>query len=109
MREDASRGGLSIIRGEGATERIDSGKRTMASYEPCLARVLEILGALGKAKTTITEASDLAGELGLSSIDVMEVIEQVEDEFDISFPLNSLSGIHTVSDLAREITRLSTS
>ena len=52
---------------------------------------------------------DLAGELGLSSIDVMEVIEQVEDEFDISFPLNSLSGIHTVSDLAREITRLSTS
>ena len=51
----------------------------------------------------------LAGELGLSSIDVMEVIEQVEDEFDISFPLNSLSGIHTVSDLAREIMRLSTS
>jgi len=79
----------------------------MASYEPCLARVLEILGALGKAKSTITEDSDLAGELGLSSIDVMEVIEQVEDEFDISFPLNALSDIRTVSDLARQIARLS--
>ena len=79
----------------------------MASYESCLARVLEMLGSLGKAKTTITEGSDLAGELGLSSIEVMEVIEQVEDEFDISFPLNALSDIRTVSDLARQIARLS--
>ena len=81
----------------------------MASYEPCLARVLEILGSLGKAKTTITEGSDLAGELGLSSIDVLDVIEQVEDEFDIPLPLNSLSAIRTVNDLAREIARLSAS
>lgn len=79
----------------------------MASYESCLAGVLEMLGSLGKAKTTITEGSDLAGELGLSSIEVMEVIEQVEDEFDISFPLNALSDIRTVSDLARQIARLS--
>ena len=39
----------------------------------------------------------------------MEVIEGVEDEFDISFPLNALSDIRTVSDLAREIERLSAS
>lgn len=81
----------------------------MASYESCLERVLEILGSLGKTERTITENSDLAGDLGLSSIDVMEVIEGVEDEFDISFPLNALSDIRTVSDLAREIARLSAS
>ena len=79
----------------------------MASYDSCLARVLEILDALGKARQAITESSDLAGDLGLSSIEVMEVIEQVEDEFDISFPLNALSDIRTVSDLARQIARLS--
>ncbi|MFM7273234.1 MAG: acyl carrier protein [Gammaproteobacteria bacterium] len=48
----------------------------------------------------------MVGELGLSSIDVMEMIEGIEDEFDISFPLNSLSSIRTAGELAAEIARL---
>jgi acyl carrier protein len=91
----------------GARDGIDPGKRTMASYESCLERVLEILASLDKGGRTISATSDLAGDLGLSSIDVMELIEGVEDEFDISFPLNILSDIRTASDLAREIARLS--
>ena len=81
----------------------------MASYESCVERVIEILDSLGKGKGPAAESSDLAGDLGLSSIDVMEVIEGVEDEFDISFPLNTLSDVRTVGDLAREIARLSAS
>jgi acyl carrier protein len=81
----------------------------MASYDTCLARVLELLGPFTKERGPISESSDLVGDLGLSSIDVMEVIEQVEDEFDISFPLNSLPDIRTVSDLARELERLAES
>ena len=78
----------------------------MASYQTCVQRVLELLGPFTKDRGPVQESSDLVGELGLSSIDVMEVIESVEDEFDISFPLNSLPAIRTVADLAREITRL---
>jgi acyl carrier protein len=78
----------------------------MASYQTCVQRVLELLGPFAKDRGPVQESSDLVGELGLSSIDVMEVIESVEDEFDISFPLNSLPAIRTVADLAREITRL---
>jgi acyl carrier protein len=83
-----------------------SGKRTMASYETCLARVLELLSASAKERGPVSESSDLVGELGLSSIDVMEMIEGIEDEFDISFPLNSLSSIRTAGELAAEIARL---
>ncbi len=78
----------------------------MASYDSCLTRVLELLAAPGKTSRPITADSDLAGELGLSSIDVMEVIEQIEDEFDLSFPLNALSGIRTAGDLARTVADL---
>lgn len=78
----------------------------MASYETCLARVLELLTASAKQRGPVSESSDLVGELGLSSIDVMEMIEGIEDEFDISFPLNSLSSIRTAGELAAEIARL---
>jgi acyl carrier protein len=80
----------------------------MTSYQDCVQRVLGMLGPLVKDRAPIDESSDLVGDLGLSSIDVMEVIEGVEDEFDISFPLNSLPTIRTVADLAREIARLTT-
>ena len=78
----------------------------MTSYQDCVQRVLGMLEPLAGDRGPIDESSDLVGDLGLSSIDVMEVIESVEDEFDISFPLNSLPMIRTVGDLAREIARL---
>jgi acyl carrier protein len=79
----------------------------MADYDACLTRILEVLAPFAKERGPVTAASDLVGELGLSSIDVMEVIEHVEDAFDVSFPLNNLPNIRTAGDLAREIARLS--
>ena len=79
----------------------------MASYDICLARVLELLAPLAKPGGVVAESSDLVGDLGLSSIDVMEMIESIEDEFDISFPLNNLSTIRTAGELAAAIARLS--
>jgi len=78
----------------------------MSHYDDCLARVLEILGPSAKQRGPVRESSDLVADLGLSSIDVMEVIEQVEDEFDISFPLNNLPDIRTVRDLTLQLEKL---
>lgn len=78
----------------------------MTHYDTCLARVLALLAPRAAQRGPIDASSDLVGDLGLSSIDVMEIIEQVEDEFDISFPLNSLPDIRTVNDLASALARL---
>ena len=80
----------------------------MTQYDSCLARVLELLAPNASARAPVSAASDLVGDLGLSSIDVMEVIELVEDEFDISFPLNNLADIHTAGDLARALEKMTT-
>jgi acyl carrier protein len=45
-------------------------------------------------------------ELGLTSLQVMMMIEQIEDDFDISVPLNILPDIRTVRDLARQLEKL---
>jgi acyl carrier protein len=55
----------------------------------------------------INENTGLVTDMGLSSLEVMEVIEQVEDHYDISIPLNILPDVNTVSDLARKLRDLS--
>ena len=54
------------------------------------------------------EAADLnlVDDLGLDSVKVMEILEILEDNFDISIPLNILPDIRTVEDLAVEIQNL---
>ena len=42
----------------------------------------------------------------LTSLQVMELIEQIEDHFDMSIPLNILPDIRTVHDLATQLEKL---
>lgn len=39
----------------------------------------------------------------MTSLQVMDLVLEIEEEFDISFPLNRLPDIRTIKDLAREI------
>jgi acyl carrier protein len=48
----------------------------------------------------VTGATNLTSDLTLDSFQIMEFLMEVEDEFDIAIDMNSLSDVHTVSDLA---------
>ena len=52
------------------------------------------------SKKTITAATNMVTELQLDSFQVMEFMLEVEDHYDIAIDLDSLSNIHTISDLA---------
>jgi len=54
----------------------------------------------------IDATSDLVTEVGLSSLQLMELVELIEDKFDLSFPLNDLADVRTLTDLATAIERL---
>jgi len=49
---------------------------------------------------TITPATNMVTELQLDSFQVMEFMLEVEDHYDIAIDLDSLSNIHTITDLA---------
>jgi acyl carrier protein len=55
---------------------------------------------------TVSEDTDLVADLGLDSLKVMNILESVEDHFDISVPLNVLPDIRTVKDFALQIQKL---
>lgn len=76
---------------------------TTADYAEIYGEVRTILGRLVESPATIERETELSNDLDLDSLGVMEIVEEVEDTFDISFPLNELSGIRTVNDFVLRI------
>lgn len=78
----------------------------MADYQQILERLYSHLRPMAPAGTTLDESTELISELGLDSVNVMDLLLEVEEDFDISVPLNILADIRTLRDLARAIARL---
>lgn len=78
----------------------------MNSYAEILPQILETLQPFTKEGQLLGEETELVSELGLDSMQVMQVLLKVEDRFDISIPLNNLPTIRTVKDLGLEIEQL---
>ena len=58
-----------------------------------------------KTDTKISPDTDLTGDLELESIQIMEYVVEIEDDYDISIDLESLSNAKTISDLAGVVAR----
>ena len=54
----------------------------------------------------INVETDIVADLGLDSLKVMKLVENVEDSFDISVPLNVLPEVRTVGDFAQQIEKI---
>ena len=68
-------------------------------------RLITLVNQLLGTETKLTGDSDLVDDVGLSSVQIMELIENVEDEFEIAFPLNDLADVRTLNDLVSELIR----
>lgn len=78
----------------------------MADEQQILERLYSHLRPMAPEGMTLDEHTDLVNELGLDSVNVMDLLLEVEEDFDISVPLNVLADIRTPRDLARAIARL---
>ncbi|CAI5757831.1 unnamed protein product [Candida verbasci] len=61
-------------------------------------RIIELLEGYDKVSTKngITEDSSFINDLGLDSLDVVEVVMELEHEFNIQIPDNEADGLKTV-------------
>ena len=69
-------------------------------------QVIVVLQKFDKTGKPIEAGTDIAAELDLDSLAVMDVIMELEDSLDISIPLNLIPDIKTVGDLADTIGQL---
>lgn len=78
----------------------------MLEYPQILALLKTELTSLTQARVEIGEETDLLGDLNLDSLQVMNLLLEVEDRFDISIPVSILPDVKTVKDLALQIENL---
>lgn len=48
----------------------------------------------------VTAASDISRDLAVDSLALMNIVMEIEDQYDISIPIDRLSEVQTVGDLA---------
>jgi len=66
-------------------------------------KICKMLEQFNSRKVTLTTDTDITGDLQIDSVAVLDLIMEVEDEYEISFPMNLLSEIKTVGDLVQAI------
>jgi len=76
------------------------------NYGDILGATISIITRLSKTQKTLGADTELITDVGMTSLQVMELVLEIEEEFDISFPLNRLPDIQTIGDLAEEIAAL---
>ena len=75
----------------------------MVSQEMILERLFAYLNTTVPAYAPVRADVDLVQELGLDSVKVMDLLMELEDEFDISIPLNILTDVRTPAQLAQAV------
>ena len=54
-------------------------------------------------ESTITEASSITDDLGADSLDVVDLVMSIEDEFGVEIPEDQVENIKTVGDIVKYI------
>jgi acyl carrier protein len=68
--------------------------------------VIDVLKNVSRRPIEPTMASDLVADLGFDSLQVLELIAELEDRFDISIPLNDVPSTRTVAQIVAQVARL---
>jgi len=70
------------------------------------ARLIELIDPFNKKGITVAEATSFVDDLELDSLTVMDLVANIEDEWDINMPLNILPDLETVGQLADAVLKL---
>ncbi len=62
-----------------------------------------IVDQLGVDESAVTAEANIQEDLGADSLDVVDLITTIEDEFDLSIPDEAVESIKTVGDIANYI------
>lgn len=68
--------------------------------------IIDVLKNVSRRPIEPTRDSDLVADLGFDSLQVLELVAELEDRFDISIPLNDVPSTRTVAQIVAQVARL---
>jgi acyl carrier protein len=78
----------------------------MHSREEILESICKHLENIAGAGPDIQGETNIVERFALDSVKVLDLIMEIEDEFDLSVPLNLMADVQTVNDLADIILKI---
>ncbi|MCJ9430197.1 acyl carrier protein [Kordiimonas marina] len=77
----------------------------MASTQT-LEKIYELIAPLNKRSVELGPQTTFASDLQLDSLTVMDLVAEIEDEFDIVLPLNMLPDLETIEHVADAVEKI---
>lgn len=65
-----------------------------------------LIAPFNKKTVVLKESTAFATDLEFDSLTVMDLVAEIEDEFDIVLPLNLLPDLETIGDVAKAVERI---
>lgn len=65
--------------------------------------IMDVIAESTETEVALTEQTELVQELGLSSMEVVVLLGDLEDVFGITIPVSRIRSVRTVGDLCRVI------
>lgn len=75
----------------------------MATLDDVQKDIIRLLGEKIEGDLTLTPETNIVADTGLDSVSVMDFVFELEDEFGITVPLDRISDVKTVGQLAEAI------
>lgn len=77
----------------------------MSTEEPSIEEKLKeiVIKQFGEGENTVTLESSFVNDLGADSLDIVELVMELEDEFDVSIPDEDAEKMKTVGDAVKYI------
>lgn len=70
------------------------------------ARLLDLIAPFNRKGLDLAEDTRFADDLELDSLTVMDLVANIEDEWDINMPLNILPDLETIGQLTDAVMKL---
>ncbi len=71
--------------------------------DPIREAVYEALRGAAGGTVVLSDDTRIMGELGLTSVAVLDFVLEIEDRLDIAIPLDRVAGVETIGDLVARI------
>jgi acyl carrier protein len=81
-----------------------SPKRDPAAVESAVRAAIAVVAP---GKDGVASDAELMAQVGLSSLQVMDMVMEIEDQLDLSVPVNVLGEVRTIGQLTAALIKLS--
>jgi acyl carrier protein len=69
--------------------------------ESIVSDLCDMLQRYNKEQIRLSAETSLGSELNIDSVEVMDLIMEIEDKFNIDIPINLISDVERIEDLAK--------